>query len=129
MADRRVSLSWHSVGDVTVIRTGSSVSASALDREATTNKIAELVRQSSGKVVLDLSEMEMLDSRTLAMIVSLNRKLAAQGGQLRLCRVLPMVAEMFDAFGLLKILNVDETEEDSITALKDLSGDTESTPL
>lgn len=118
MAERRLSLSWHAVRDVTVIRVETSLSSSALDRELVNNKLGEITDQSTGKVVIDMAGMEMLDSRTLATIISLNRKLTGQGGQLRFCNLCPLVQKALDNFGLTKILLVDPTERDSLSALE-----------
>jgi len=117
MVDRRVSLSWHTVGEVTVIRVDTSTSSSALDKEAAAEKLNEIAGESSGKLVLDMSAVELVDSRMLAAIVSLNRKLGKEGGQLRMCSVAPLVKKMLDAFGLLKVLKVDDTEQEAIAAL------------
>ena len=121
MAEERLSLSWHTVEDVTVIRIGAPVSPS--DEAVATAKLGELVSQSSGKVVIDMSDIKMLNSRTLAAIVSLNRKLETQGGQLRICQPASAVMKMFGTFGLLRTLHIDETEEDSVAALADMGDD------
>ena len=118
MVDQRVSLSWHTVGGIMVVRVGASVSTSTIDREMVAEKLHELAGQSSGKIVVNMEAMQMLDSTTLAAIVSLNRKLDGSGGQLRMCRVEPLVEKMLDTFGLLNILKIDETEGDSIAALQ-----------
>ncbi|NOZ24436.1 MAG: STAS domain-containing protein [Planctomycetes bacterium] len=120
MAERRVAFSWHAVGDIIVIRMDTSPAASALDRESAVQKLGEIVAQAQGKVVLDMSGMEMIDSRTLAAVVSLNRKLQSEGGQLRLCGVTPLVRSMLDTVGLLNILHLDETDRKAIAALEQL---------
>ncbi|MEW6357825.1 MAG: STAS domain-containing protein [Planctomycetota bacterium] len=120
MAERRVGFSWHTVKGITTIRLDTSLSASALDRESAVEKLNEIVNQSQKKVILDMDAVEMIDSRMLAAIVSINRKLHSDGGQLRLCRVTPLVRNMLDTFGLLKVLHLDETEKEATNALNEL---------
>jgi len=120
MAQRRFRLSWHTVNDITVVHVDTAMAVSALDRESAVEKLYEVAAQSQKKIVLDMSGVEMVDSRMLAAVVSLNRKLQTDGGQLRLCRVTPLVRSMLDTFGLLKILHLDETEKEAASALEQL---------
>jgi anti-anti-sigma factor len=118
MVDRRLSLSWHTISDVMVIRVETSLLSSALDKDMASARLGELGDQSNGKIVMDMSAMEMLDSRMLAAMVSLHRKLETKGGELRLCQVTPSVMKIFDTLGLPKIMKIDETEEESIAVLR-----------
>jgi anti-sigma B factor antagonist len=54
-----------------------------------------------GEIILDLSELDFIDSRALAMIVGLDRRIREAGGRLTIVRGPDAVSRMFEITGLL----------------------------
>ena len=53
-----------------------------------------------GEIILDLRRLEFIDSRALAMIVGLDRRVREAGGRLRIVRGPDAVSRMFEITGL-----------------------------
>ena len=62
------------------------------------------------RVVVDLSQSEMVDSRFVARLVSLNKLIHASGGQLVLRGLCPIVRETFALLRLDRVFQIAESE-------------------
>jgi len=69
---------------------------------------------SSKRIVLNLARVEFLFSTAMGQIVTLEQKLLAQRGWLRLCELQPVVREALDSAGLTLILKVFDTEREAL---------------
>lgn len=69
------------------------------------------------KVVLDLSEVRLLASAGLGMVVSLSKKCRENGGKLVLCAMDPMLKSVFEMTKLDRILTIVETRDLAMKAV------------
>lgn len=66
-------------------------------------------------VLLDLTELEFLDSVGLGILISLQKRLKEQKGSLRLFGLRAQVAHLFSVTGMHKVLPVFSSEQDAVT--------------
>ncbi|QLH36638.1 MAG: STAS domain-containing protein [Parachlamydiaceae bacterium] len=67
-------------------------------------------------VVLDLSQVQFIDSSGLGTFLSILRLLHAQGGELKLARVHRSIKTMFELVAMNKIFDIHDQMEDAIAA-------------
>ena len=72
-------------------------------------------------VVLQLAEVDYIDSSGLGTLVRLFNALRAAGGSLKLCQVSPLVLKVLQVTKLLSILPTHSSEEEAIEAFYSLS--------
>jgi anti-sigma B factor antagonist len=65
------------------------------------------------RVVLDMGNLEFVDSSGLGAILSLLRRLSAEGGDLRIAGVSPTVAALLQLVRLDQIIEVYETSQEA----------------
>ncbi len=70
------------------------------DAEQFKNKLTEVLAESSGRVVVDLTKVPFVDSRGLEVLVEANDTLAAGGRALKLCAINETIREILDLTGL-----------------------------
>jgi anti-sigma B factor antagonist len=73
------------------------------------SEFGRLARGSALTVLIDLSEIEHLDSGSLKLIIRLHRVLKKRGGSLTLCRLPPVLAEVFRITKLDQLFSVKES--------------------
>jgi anti-sigma B factor antagonist len=110
----QLTLQSHNAGDVVVIRCcGRIVSGEEtqfLQREV--EKRTDLTK----KVVLQLAEVNFVDSGGLGALVRLRGVLRAARGDLGLCELSPFVTQVLQATNLLSVFHCHATEKDAIEA-------------
>jgi stage II sporulation protein AA (anti-sigma F factor antagonist) len=76
----------------------------------------EGLAEEGGKVrfVLNLGNVGVLDSSGLAVLISLKKKVDAEGGVLTLCHLSTMIRRLFELTGLHRAFEIAETEEEAI---------------
>ena len=84
--------------------------------------VDELVRGNIRKVVLDLSEVERVDSTGLGMLVTCLGKLKKSGGELRVSGAKGMVHDMAHTANIHRIIRFFETLDDAVASFADGSG-------
>ena len=62
-----------------------------------------------GQVTLDLAELDYIASAGISVVLTLFKRLHADGGQLRLVRPTPHVRNVFHYAGLDQILNIEDS--------------------
>ena len=78
-------------------------------------EIGKIVGDRRGaKLLLDLGSVEFLSSATLEMLSTFYRALHASGGQLRLCRVTPPIAEVFRTTKLDRLFPIHADVEEAM---------------
>jgi anti-sigma B factor antagonist len=82
------------------------------------SQIQSLISDGILKMVFDLTEVELVDSAGLGMLVYTYGSLRSKGGTLRLCVVGPRVMSLLELTNTTTLLAIDATREDSLTALK-----------
>lgn len=61
-------------------------------------------------VILNVKELEYISSAGLRLVLMLHKKMAKQGGQLKLINVNDMVMEIFDMIGMSDFLDIEKTQ-------------------
>ena len=86
------------VGAVTVVRPIGPITAAEAD-ELKTN-LLELIRDTLGRIVLDVSAVSFLDSKGLESLVDITQQLAQGGKTLKLCTANETVRQIIELTGL-----------------------------
>ena len=105
------------VGGVTVIR---FVDRKILD-EANIQELGKelfaLVEEDNRKsLLLNFSNVEFLSSAALGKLITLDKKVKAHGGKLKLCNIRPEIYEVFAITKLNKLFDIQDTEEKAIAS-------------
>jgi anti-sigma B factor antagonist len=79
--------------------------------------LQELTKKNQNRIVLDMSKILYVDSSAIGVLVACHGSLKGSGGQLRLAGVTSRVSAVFKMTGVDKLLNVDPTRDDSVSAL------------
>jgi anti-sigma B factor antagonist len=107
-------LSTDKVGDVTVVTVNSpELDAGNADEF---RRQMDPVLPGCRKLVLDLGRVQFVDSRGCGVILSGLKSLAQGGGDLKLCRVNPLVRTVFDLMRLHRICEILGTRDEAVKA-------------
>lgn len=80
-------------------------------------KAVQLITENEiNHVVLDMSQVEFIDSSGLGSFLSILRLLHGQGGELKLARVHRSIKTMFELVAMNKIFDIHDLIEDAIAA-------------
>jgi anti-sigma B factor antagonist len=103
-------------GDVTVV----AVNAEQLDAGNAEDFRQEMapVLQGCRKLVLDLGEVQFVDSRGCGAILSCLKRVSENGGDLKLCGVAKNVRTVFDLIRLHRICDIRATRDDAVRAFQ-----------
>ena len=108
-------ISTRKVGDVTIVdftgRLAIGVSDSVLPK-----LIGEILNEGSKKILLNLSDMDYIDSNGLGELVQVFRESKRAGASLRLLKPHDRVAKTLRLTNLLPMFKVYDTEEDALEA-------------
>ncbi len=85
------------------------------------SQIGEILLQLVGtdpqpKLLLDFQHVQHLSSAALGMLITLNKQLAEQQGQLVLANIDPQIYEVFKITRLNKLFNIQSTTQDAMKA-------------
>ncbi len=116
MADHR-RLDVSEVSGITVVR---FVDRKILD-EANIQELGvelfALVEEDNRKsLVLNFSSVEFLSSAALGKLITLEKKVKAHGGKLRLCTIRPEIYEVFAITKLNKLFTIKNDEQDALAS-------------
>lgn len=113
--NRRLQVSQ--VGDVTVVR---FVDRKILDEANIQELGQELFRlvetDQSGKLLLNFSSVEFLSSAALGKLITLDKKVKAHKGKLKLSNIRPEIYEVFAITKLNKLFDIKDDEADAIAS-------------
>ena len=116
MSDRRIEV--EEVGGATVV---TFVDKRILDEQNIQligEQLFSLVEdQNRDKIVLDFENVEYLSSAALGKLITLNKKVKAVDGQLRLCSIKKDIREVFMITRLDKVFPIDDDVDDSLDSL------------
>jgi serine/threonine-protein kinase RsbW len=90
-----------------------------MDAVGTTSAVARIraaIADGSRYVLLDLNRVTFMSSSGLRALLVLRKDLLAQGGELRLCRLVPAVQEVFDLTGFSRVFAIHSSREDAQAA-------------
>ncbi|MFO0900813.1 MAG: STAS domain-containing protein [Pirellulales bacterium] len=105
------------VGEVTVVR---FVDRKILD-EANIQKLGEelfhLVEAEGRKsLLLNFTSVDFLSSAALGKLITLDKKVKAHGGKLKLCNIRPEIYEVFEITKLNKVFDIKDEEAQALAA-------------
>ena len=110
-------LSVSEVGDVTVVR---FVDQKILDEARIQQLGQELFNlvevDGRSKILLNFSSVEFLSSAALGKLITLDKKVKAQGGGLKLSNIRPEIYEVFAITKLNKLFDIKDNEVDALAA-------------
>jgi anti-sigma B factor antagonist len=114
-AHRRLEVS--EVGEVTVVR---FVDRKILDEASIQelgSELFQLVEQENrGKIVLNFSKVDFLSSAALGKLITLDKKVKARSGKLKLSNIRPEIYEVFAITKLNKLFDIKDDEADALAA-------------
>ncbi len=99
-------------GEVTSIRLEGFLDAHTapdLDKE-----IKYVMGRGTTRIVANLTRLDYISSAGLGVFMSHVESLRADGGDLRLCGLIPKVRRVFDIVGFSRVFELDEEEESSV---------------
>jgi anti-sigma B factor antagonist len=111
-------LSAEAVDGVTVVR----VQADFLDANnsrAFKDKVLELLDHSSPRVLLDLGQVQFIDSTGCGALLACLRRLSESGGDLKLCCITSPVRALFDLVRMSRILEIHKTRAEALQSFRD----------
>ena len=91
-------------GDVCIVSIGEA-HLNASNSKAFSKDLAPLL-QDNAKVVLDLEQVQFIDSTGLGAMVSSLRKLHSAGGEMKLCGVSKPVRALFELVRMHKVFDI-----------------------
>jgi anti-sigma B factor antagonist len=102
-------------GEIQVVKPGNSRIDSAFAMQFK-NELLDIFKEGKNTIVIDLSEVDFIDSSGLGALVS-SRKTLGHQGEIALCAVKDRVKTLFDITRMNKVFKIYETEEDAVTSL------------
>ena len=106
------------IGDVTVVRFRNRRITEDIDIEEFGNEMFSLVETDKReKLLLSFSLVEALSSAAIGKLITMHRKVHAQGGVLKLSNIPPRIYEVFTIFKLNRLFDIEEEEAEALAAL------------
>lgn len=81
-------------------------------------QVEELVKEGTTKLIMDLSQVDYIDSAALGVLVACTSKAREGGGRMRICGVTDRVKKIFDLTGVTRVLELSSTLEDAKAAVQ-----------
>jgi anti-sigma B factor antagonist len=104
-------------GDVQVVEFSDRKILEELSIQEIGDDLQRLVeREPRIKLLLNFSNVEHLSSAALGMLVTLNKKVKDQSGELRLCAINRQIFEVFKITRLNRMFEIHEREADALKA-------------
>lgn len=104
--------SIETVGDVIIVnvsyKTFNEVTSKDLREDLEANV------ESGAKVLLDLSEVEFVDSAGLGVIAATVKRLRANGGELKICHVASAVRALFELVRMHKLVDIFNDRDEAL---------------
>ena len=102
-------------GDATVVRFRDRRIADILEIEEVGQELYRLVEEGRHRrLVLDFSDVDYLSSALLGKLISLNGKVRAGNGSVKLCSIRPEVLEVFHTCKLDRIFSITKDLADAL---------------
>jgi len=114
-AQRRIDV--NEVGDVTVVRFRDRKIIEDINIQELGTEMFELVdQQKRDKVLLNFDSVEFLSSSALGKLITMDKKMKAMGGDLKLSNIRPEIYEVFNITKLNRLFDIREDEADALAA-------------
>ena len=105
------------VGNVSIIR---FIDRKILDESAIGELGEELFAlveaENREAILLNFSDVEFLSSAALGKLITLDKKVKAAGGKLKLCNIRPQIYEVFAITKLNNLFDIKENEDGAVAA-------------
>lgn len=103
------------VGDVTIARFADKKILDETRIQHIGNQLFGLVDEDKRqKIVLDFDNVEYLSSAALGKLITLDKKVKAAGGQLRMCNIRPEIKEVFVITRLDQLFKMFDDQESAL---------------
>ncbi|MCH7728587.1 MAG: anti-sigma factor antagonist [Planctomycetes bacterium] len=103
--------------DIAVVRIKDK-SIDAISTQEVADELFSLVKEHGvNKIVLNLGNVEFLQSMALGRFVALKELTSGANGELRLCNLRPTVAELFEITGLTEVLDIRHDQDAALEGL------------
>ena len=77
-------------------------------------KLITKINAGTKQLILDLGQVEFIDSSGLGAILSSYKKISSQGGLLTVVNVTPKVRRIFEVSGILRVINIYSSEKEAL---------------
>ena len=77
-------------------------------------QLTQMIEQGETKIVVNLEKLNYISSAGLRVLLAAAKKLRTTGGELRICSLSELVAEVLDISGFDMILPISATETDAL---------------
>lgn len=105
------------VGDVTVIRFRDRKIIDDINIQEMGQELFGLVEQDHRlKLLLNFSLVDFLSSAALGKLITLDKKVKAHSGTLKLCNIRPEIYEVFAITKLNRLFDIKEDESDALAS-------------
>jgi anti-anti-sigma factor len=106
-------------GGVTVVRLLSHELVQEPDVSTVGQRLLRVVEQlGARRIVLNLAEVERMDSGMIGKIIALYKTARAVGGRVALCAVNRLLYEALEALHITRLLAIFRTEQEAVQALE-----------
>lgn len=105
------------VGDVTVVRFRDHKIVEEISIQELGQELFQLVEvDQRKKLLLNFAVVEFLSSAALGKLITLEKKVKASGGSLKLCQIRPEILEVFKITQLTTLFDIRQGEADALPA-------------
>ena len=112
---RRVDV--NQVGDVTVVRFRDHKIVEDISIQELGTEMFQLVEvENREKIVLNFSAVDFLSSAALGKLITLDKKMKAHGGVLKLSNIRPEIYEVFTITRLNRLFDIKDDEADALAS-------------
>ena len=106
------------VGDVTVIRFRDHKIVEDINIQELAQEMFQLIEKDRReKILLNFSSVDFLSSAALGKLITLDKKVKAAKGKLRLCNIRPDIYEVFAITRLNKLFDIKENQEKALEGM------------
>ena len=110
-------LDVNEVGDVTVVRFRDHKIIEDINIQELGQELFQLVEiDRRGKLLLNFTSVDFLSSAALGKLITLDKKMKAHGGALKLSNIRPEIFEVFNITKLNRLFDIKEDEADALAA-------------
>ena len=102
------------VGEVSVVQFRDRKILDESNIQEMGRELFELVEQKRAKILLNFMNVEFLSSAALGKLITLDKKLKAAKGQLKLSNIRPEIYEVFAITRLNKLFDIHDDEADAL---------------
>ena len=110
-------LEVNQVGEITVVHFRDQKIIEDFGIQELGQELFDLVQvENRNKLVLNFSSVDFLSSAALGKLITLDKKIKAQGGMLKLCNIRPEIYEVFAITRLNRLFDIKDDEAEALAA-------------